>query len=131
VGHRAVFQTIVSLRLKCDLFVRWLNVVRVGSYLPFVVSWPGGGAACAADPIHDEERTMAVSVTLDKLLDKAFESASIDELLDAPVSALAGVSSGDADLLASAFNIKTVRDLGANKFFRAAAALVDLQKTSG
>jgi hypothetical protein len=74
---------------------------------------------------------MAVSVTLDKILDKAFESASIGDLLDAPVSALAGVSAGDADLLASAFNIKTVRDLGENKFFRAAAALVDLEKSAG
>jgi hypothetical protein len=74
---------------------------------------------------------MAVSVTLDKILDKAFESSSISELLDAPVSALAGVSAGDADLLATAFNIKTVRDLGANKFFRAASALVDLEKSAG
>jgi hypothetical protein len=37
------------------------------------------------------------------------------------------VSAGDADLLASAFNIKTVRDLGRNKFFQTATALVDLE----
>jgi hypothetical protein len=74
---------------------------------------------------------MAVSVTLDKLLDKAFENSSFDEILDAPVSALAGVTDKDAELLTAAFNIKTVRDLGANKFFRAAAALVDLQKSVG
>lgn len=47
-------------------------------------------------------------------------------MLDAPVSALAGVSEGDAKLLKDAFNIKTVGDLGRNKFFRAATALVDL-----
>jgi len=37
-----------------------------------------------------------------------------------------GVSEGDAKLLAEAFNIKTIGDLGRNKFFRAATALVDL-----
>ncbi|HEX2805493.1 MAG TPA: hypothetical protein VHN80_04930 [Kineosporiaceae bacterium] len=51
---------------------------------------------------------MAVSVVLDKALDKAYEGKSLAEILDAPVSALAGVSDADAQALASAFNIKTV-----------------------
>ncbi len=38
----------------------------------------------------------------------------------------AGVSEGDADLLKQAFNIKTVEDLGKNKFFRAAQLLSQL-----
>lgn len=69
---------------------------------------------------------MAVSANLDKQLDKAYENLSLAEVLDAPVAALAGVSDGDADKLAAAFNIKTVRDLGTNKYFRFAAALADL-----
>jgi len=69
---------------------------------------------------------MAVSVVLDKALDKAYESKSLEEILDAPVSALAGVSDGDAEHLASAFGIKTVRDLGSNKYFGVAGALVAL-----
>ena len=69
---------------------------------------------------------MAVTANLDKLLDKAYEARSLTELVDAPVSALAGVSEGDAELLQQAFNIKTIGDLGRNKYFRAAAALVDL-----
>jgi len=69
---------------------------------------------------------MAVSVVLDKALDKAFESSSVAEILDAPVSALAGVSDGDADHLAAAFGIKTVRDLGTNKYFELASTLVAL-----
>jgi len=69
---------------------------------------------------------MAVTANLDKLLDKAYEARSLTELVDAPVAALAGVSDGDAELLQQAFNIKTIGDLGRNKFFRAAAALVDL-----
>jgi hypothetical protein len=35
-------------------------------------------------------------------------------------------SEGDADLLKQAFNIKTVGDLGKNKFFRAAQLLAQL-----
>lgn len=69
---------------------------------------------------------MAVSVNLDKALDKAFENLTLQEVLDAPVSALAGVSDGDAEHLASAFGIKTVRDLGTNKYFAIASALVAL-----
>ena len=69
---------------------------------------------------------MPVNADLNKILDKAYEEKGLHELVDAPVDALAGVSAGDAKLLAEAFNIKTVGDLGRNKYFRAAAALVDL-----
>ena len=51
---------------------------------------------------------------------------SLAEILQAPVSALQGVSQGDADLLKQAFNIKTVGDLGKNKYFRAAQLLAQL-----
>jgi hypothetical protein len=74
---------------------------------------------------------MAVSVVLDKALDKAYESKSLAEILDAPVSALAGVSEGDAEKLAAAFGIKTVRDLGSNKYFAVAGALVALSGHAG
>lgn len=69
---------------------------------------------------------MAVSAELNKALDKAFEGKSLTELLDAPVAALAGVSQGDAEKLEAAFGIKTVRDLGKNKYFHLAQALVAL-----
>jgi hypothetical protein len=69
---------------------------------------------------------VAVSVELNKALDKAYEGKSLAEVLDAPVSALSGVSDGDAEHLAAAFNIKTVRDLGSNKYFSVAGALVAL-----
>ena len=74
---------------------------------------------------------MGVTVGLDKALDKAYESKSLSELLDAPVAALAGVSDGDAEHLAAAFGIKTVRDLGMNKYFTLAQALVALDSHSG
>jgi hypothetical protein len=69
---------------------------------------------------------MPVNANLDKVLDKAYEDKTLAELVDAPVDALSGVSEGDAQLLMQAFNIKTVGDMGRNKYFRAAAALVDL-----
>jgi hypothetical protein len=70
---------------------------------------------------------MPVLVKLDNSLDKEYENKSLKELLDAPPSALAGVSEEDAAALAKAFNIKTVRQLGANKPFAVAAALVTLE----
>jgi hypothetical protein len=69
---------------------------------------------------------MGVSANLDKVLDKAYENQSLADLVDAPVAALSGVTDGDAKLLQEAFNIKTIGDLGRNKYFRTAAALVDL-----
>ncbi|HYI59408.1 MAG TPA: hypothetical protein VEX66_14655 [Microlunatus sp.] len=69
---------------------------------------------------------MTVTADLAKLLDKDWEDKSLDEVLAAPVSALAGVSDADAAALQQAFNIKTVADLGRNKYFRAAQALYDL-----
>ena len=70
---------------------------------------------------------MAVSVDLEKSLDKAYEDKSLKDILDASPAALAGVSDSDAEHLAAAFNIKTVRQLGSNKFYAVAAALVALE----
>ncbi len=74
---------------------------------------------------------MAVSVDLAKVLDKAWEDKSLEEILDAPVSALAGVSDSDATRLQEAFDIRTVRDLGSNKHFAAAGVLVALARHAG
>lgn len=54
---------------------------------------------------------------IDTILDKAHESSSLEEVLDAPVSALQGLSDSDAERLREAFGIRTVRDLATNKFF--------------
>lgn len=66
---------------------------------------------------------MPVKADLGSILDKQYEDGSLDEILGAPISALQGVSDGDAELLQKAFNVKTVGDLGRNKFFRAAQGL--------
>lgn len=69
---------------------------------------------------------MAVTADLNKLLDKAYENTDLKGLCDAPVAAIAGVSDADAEALNRAFGIKTVGDLGHNKYFRAAEAIVSL-----
>lgn len=58
--------------------------------------------------------------------DKAFEMRPVDELADAPVTALQGVSESDAHHLKAAFDIETVRDLGTNKYFLWAQAVARL-----
>ncbi|MDT7581399.1 MAG: hypothetical protein QOK35_2663 [Pseudonocardiales bacterium] len=74
---------------------------------------------------------MALSVNLDKVLMKEYETKSLDEIVKAPVTALAGVSEGDAEHLKAAFNIKTVGDLAKNKQFKAAAPIAGLAEVDG
>ena len=71
---------------------------------------------------------MAVSADLSKYLDQAYESSTLEEILAAPVSALAGVTEEDAELLKRAFRIRTVADLGKNKYFHIAQAMLQLTK---
>ncbi|MBM7078841.1 hypothetical protein [Micromonospora humida] len=73
---------------------------------------------------------MPASADLTKLVDKAYQDKALTEIVDAPVSALAGVSDGDAKLLKEAFGITTVGDLGRNPYFQTANALVALTGAS-
>lgn len=66
---------------------------------------------------------MAVSADLAQLLDREWEDETLTEVLAAPVSALAGVSAGDAEAPEAAFGVNTVGDLGRNESFRAAQSL--------
>jgi hypothetical protein len=63
---------------------------------------------------------------LDAKLDKEYEEKALGDLADAPVSALQGVSDDDAKHLKDAFNIKTIRELGTNKYFLWAQAIAKL-----
>ncbi|WP_322750037.1 MULTISPECIES: hypothetical protein [unclassified Frankia] len=74
---------------------------------------------------------MPISADLDTQLDKNWENKSLSEVLRAPVSALAGVTDDDGKLLNQALNVKTISDLGTNKYFRAAYALTLLSDTGG
>ena len=61
-------------------------------------------------------------------LDKAYELKNFEELLDAPVEALEGLSKNDADLLHKALNIRTIRELAESKFVLRAQAILNLAK---
>ena len=73
-------------------------------------------------------RAMAVTANLSKYLDAEYEDAPLEDVLAAPVTALAGVTEADAEALRKAFRIKTVADLGRNKYFCVAQALAQLGK---
>lgn len=66
---------------------------------------------------------------ISKHLDKAYENKEFDELAEAPVDALEGLSKADAEALHKALNIKTIRDLADNKFVLRAQAIVNLART--
>jgi hypothetical protein len=80
------------------------------------------------DTAETSEADVTVQADLNAFLDKDWEDKPLADILKAPVSALQGVSEGDGDLLKQAFNIKTVGDLGKNKYFRAAQLLVQLSE---
>jgi hypothetical protein len=70
-------------------------------------------------------------VNLAKGLDKAYENKSLDEILAAPPSALAGLTEADDKALADNMGIRTVADLGSNKHFALAGVLVALANKQG
>ncbi len=68
-------------------------------------------------------------MNINKAVIKAFEDKTLKEIASAPVSALQGVSEGDAEHLMAAFNVKTVRDLANLKYVRWAQSIVALADT--
>lgn len=74
---------------------------------------------------------MAVSVDLSKALDKAYEDKGLEEILDAPIDALAGLTPKHAEALSELLGIRSVRDLGSNKYFAVAGVLVALSGRAG
>ncbi|HDD63604.1 MAG: hypothetical protein DRJ32_05855 [Thermoprotei archaeon] len=69
---------------------------------------------------------MALADVWEAALDKAFEDKSPKELVNAPVSALSGVSERDAELLKKAFAIKTIKDLATKKYILVAQVIKTL-----
>ena len=65
-------------------------------------------------------------MNINKCVDKAFEKMTLKELVNAPVSALQGVSDGDEELLKKAFNVKTIADLAKLKYVKWAQAICTL-----
>ena len=73
---------------------------------------------------------MAVSVNLDAILDEEYRSSNLVDLVDAPVSALSGISEAEAEGLRQAFGIETIGDLADNAFVRAAVAIREMAKVA-
>ncbi|HEY2041990.1 MAG TPA: hypothetical protein VGH11_04870 [Jatrophihabitans sp.] len=74
---------------------------------------------------------MAVQANLAKALDKAYEDKTVREILDAPPSALAGLTERHDAILKETFDIDSVRELGSNKYFALAGVLVALENKEG
>jgi hypothetical protein len=73
---------------------------------------------------------MAVTVNLDAVLDPEYQSNSVTDLVNAPVSALSGVDEAEAEGLRQAFGIQTIGDLADNPFVRAAVAIREMAKVA-
>jgi hypothetical protein len=64
---------------------------------------------------------MAVQANLAKALDRAYEDKTVKDILDAPPSALAGLTEKHDAVLKESFGIDTVRELGSNSTSRSPA----------
>jgi hypothetical protein len=62
-------------------------------------------------------------MNIDTIVDDAFAGKGFRELVEAPVSALRGVSARDAKVLGQAFGVVTIGDLAELKFVKWAAAI--------
>jgi hypothetical protein len=65
-----------------------------------------------------------------KYFDKDFEKYSYTELVEAPVSAISGVSEADAIDLGKALKVKSVGDLATNRYVQTAQALTAFSDVS-
>jgi hypothetical protein len=54
-------------------------------------------------------------------LDKAYEDKPLDDILNAPPSAIAGLTERHDQVLSELFGIRTIKDFGSNKYFSLAA----------
>lgn len=68
------------------------------------------------------------NMNLDKGLDKAYESKSFADLLQAPVDALQGISQEKAEKVWKPLGVQTVQDLANCKYFQWAEAMVAAAK---
>ncbi|APR87340.1 hypothetical protein A7982_12689 [Minicystis rosea] len=68
-----------------------------------------------------------MAINVNKAVDKAYESKTLKEISNAPVSALEGLTDEHGKLLAQ-LGIKTIGDLGNWKFANWARAIVELAK---
>jgi hypothetical protein len=68
-------------------------------------------------------------MNINSALMKEYEGKSFKELVNAPVTAIAGVTESDAEHLKAAFNVKTVKDLATLKYALWAQAIVTLAET--
>ncbi|MFI7372560.1 hypothetical protein ACIBSW_20995 [Actinoplanes sp. NPDC049668] len=69
-------------------------------------------------------------MNLDAVLDEEYRSSNLVDLVDAPVSALSGISEAEAEGLRQAFGIETIGDLADNAFVRAAVAIREMAKVA-
>ena len=63
---------------------------------------------------------------ISQFFDKNYEQQEFNDLADAPVDAIQGLSENDAKALKDALGIDTVRELADHKFVRIAQAVVAL-----
>jgi hypothetical protein len=84
---------------------------------------PGASVRYAAPVCNAADEKGVPMADIARYVDKQYEGMDFAQIADQPISALQGVSPGDAELLQKAFNVKTIRQLAELKFVKAAQAI--------
>jgi len=94
-------------------------------------------ALCELAPLQQEgSRDLShqeACMNINKILDKEWEGSSLPELLDAPISAFAGITEAHAPTIKS-LGLKCIKDLGSWKFYswaRAICVLAEFESVDG
>lgn len=130
--------TLVNGQLVCVPFDRYPRLLQAQPeqrrHWRFIgkgagIHWPDMDEDLSVSGIvADARANVAEHSWFDRMLDKQYGRLDPEALLEAPVSALSGVSDADAEALFKAFGIKTIGDLANNKYFQWAQAIAGLTR---
>ena len=88
------------------------------------VEAPAEEKPCEVPAAPVEEKSATAEKIIKLVIDKKYEELSLKELVNAPVSAISGISESDVELLKKAFGIDTIKELAENKYVKIAQTIV-------
>eukprot|EP00548_Thalassiothrix_antarctica_P002991 CAMPEP_0194145312 /NCGR_PEP_ID=MMETSP0152-20130528/16545_1 /TAXON_ID=1049557 /ORGANISM="Thalassiothrix antarctica, Strain L6-D1" /LENGTH=183 /DNA_ID=CAMNT_0038845477 /DNA_START=52 /DNA_END=603 /DNA_ORIENTATION=+ len=112
---------------KQDVVLEALNVKTVEDLATYKYFLLARAVVTLSEVEKKDGRPTGSKMNIDKGLDKKWESKSLSEIVEAPTSAIEGLSD-KARTLFDELGVKTVKDLGKFKYCRLAEAIVEASK---
>lgn len=123
----ANISTLQGIGLKAESILEVMNVKTVTDLADYKYYKIACSIQALASAETDGGRPDGSVMNVDKAMDKEFETKSLKELLEAPLSALEGLTTAADDLLKH-LGVKSIGDLADFKYCKWASAIVELSK---